>query len=108
MAVGLLACGSTPQVYVILNGPSLPEETWTGCHEVSMPSPWLGVVYGTAIVCASGGANGSGGLFRFPLLDGQADLINQTVQGDSQSGQCADPLQDAQGTIQIHLVHTPK
>jgi hypothetical protein len=108
LAVGLLACGSTPQVYVILNGPYLFEETWTGCHEVSMPSPWLGVLYGTAFVCASGGANGSGGLFHFPLQDGQADLINQTVQGDSQSGQCADPLQDAQGTIQIHLVHTPK
>jgi hypothetical protein len=108
MAVGLLACGSTPQAYVFLNGPYPPEETWTGCKEVSMPVSWLGGVYGTAFVCASGGANGSGGLFRFPLLDGQADLINQSVQGDSQSGQCADPLQDAKGTIQIHLVHTPK
>jgi hypothetical protein len=107
LAVGLLACGSTPQVYVFLpNSPS--EETWTGCHEVSMPSPWLGVVYGTAFVCASGGANGSGGLFRFPLLDGQADLINQSVQGDSQSGPCSDPFQQATGTIQFHLVHTPK
>ena len=66
-----------------------------------MPVSWLGVVYGTAFVCGPSGANGSGGLFQFPLQDGQADLINQTVQGDSQSGQCADPLQDAKGTIQI-------
>lgn len=108
LTVGLLACGSSPQVYVILNGPTPPFETWTGCDEVSMPSPWLGIVYGTAFVCGPGGANGSGGLFYFPLQDGQTDLIDQSIQGDSQSGQCAGLLQDAKGTIQIHLVHTPK
>jgi hypothetical protein len=59
-------------------------------------------------VCAASGVNGSGGVFFFPVQDGQADLVNQSVTGHSQTGNCADPLQDASGVIQFHLVHTPK
>ena len=108
LAVGLLPCSSTPQVLLIVAGPYLPEETWTGCDDLSLPYPWLGLAYDPAFLCAPSGANGVGGIFRFPLLDGQADLVNQTVSGDSQGGPCSDPFQHATGTIQFHLVNPPK
>ncbi len=104
----LETCQPAPQAFIGMTGPDLPIETWTGCNEVSLPTPWIGVIYGTAFVCQTTGANGSGGLFTFPLANGQAEAVNQTVEGDSSTGNCADPLQHATGTIQFHLLHTPK
>jgi len=105
--LGLQACGKPPEAFLILVGPNPPMETWTGCHSASLPSPWLGVVYGTAFVCHSG-QNGAGGLYDFPVQDGNAELVNQTVAGDSSLGRCSDPLQKASGTIQILIEHTPQ
>jgi hypothetical protein len=108
IALGLQTCGQAPKVILVLNGPWLTFETWTGCDEVSTPDPWLGVIWGTAFVCLPAGVNGSGGLFQFPLQDGQAEVVNETVQGDSSAGLCADPLQQATGTLQIQIQHTPQ
>jgi hypothetical protein len=47
-------------------------------------------------------------LFIFPLANGQAEAVNQTLEGDSSTGNCADPLQQATGTIEFHLLHTPQ
>ena len=65
------------------------------------------MVYGTAFVCQTG-QNGAGGLYDFQVEDGNAELVNQTVPGDSSLGRCADPLQKASGTIQILIQHNPQ
>jgi len=104
----LEACQPVPQAIIGMPAPFPPPETWTGCNEVSYPSPWLGIIYGQAFVCQPAGANGAGGLFIFPLANGQAEAVNQTLEGDSSTGNCADPLQQATGTIEFHLLHTPQ
>jgi hypothetical protein len=107
ISLGLQGCGKPPEVYFILVGPYPPIETWTGCQGASLPSPWLGVVYDTAFICNTG-QNGGGGLYDFPMPDGNAQLVNESVTGDSSAGRCADPLQEASGTIHILIEHTPQ
>ena len=107
IALGLQPCGKPPEAFLLLTGPNPPIETWTGCQSAAVPSPWLGVVYGTAFICVSG-QNGAGGLYDFPIQDGNAELVNQTVSGDSSLGRCADPFQKASGTIQILIEHNPQ
>jgi hypothetical protein len=104
----LETCQPAPQAVIGMTGPFPPLETWTGCQQVSVPVSWLGIVYGQAFVCQPAGANGAGGLFTFPLANGQADAVNQTVEGDSSASSCSDSLQQATGTIQFLLQHTPQ
>jgi hypothetical protein len=92
---------------LILTGPDLPIETWTGCKSASLPSPWLGVVYDSAFLCLAG-QNGGGGLYVFPMPDGNPELVNESVTGNSSAGPCADSMQEGSGTIQILIEHTPQ
>jgi hypothetical protein len=98
----LQPCGKPPQVVFIFGGPYPPFETWTGCDQISLPSPWLGLIWDPAFACQRGG------VFYFPLTDGESEIVNKTVPGDSSTGLCPDQFQRVTGTLQIQLEHKPE
>jgi hypothetical protein len=106
-SLGLQLCANPPLAVFILIGPYPPLETWTGCSSASMPGAEAGAMFDAAIEC-QGTQNGGGGLFTFPLPDGEAEIINEAISGSNESGPCADPLNQATATVQILIEHTPQ
>jgi hypothetical protein len=100
----LYPCGESTQVFFYIGGPLLPFETWTGCNKVSIPDPWLGIVWAD-IQCNAE----EQGLFMYPSLpDGVAEIVNDTVTGNIASTPCYDGLEASSGTVHIVLDHTPQ
>jgi len=105
--LNLDTCASSPRVG-IAPGP-LAFESWVRDDgQQENDQEWLALGYSNLLRFGQGIPNYDGNYFQFPLADGQAEMVNQTIQVQANNGQSSSASWTLTGTIQLDLQHTPK